>query len=69
MRLEVRAERTYTVKVHCDWLTELAPYLRDRSRVAVVASQSICTQVRALLPKNLGVSLLEIPDAKRVNHC
>ncbi len=64
MRLEVRAERTYTVKVHCDWLTELAPYLRDRSRVAVVASQSICTQVRALLPKNLGVSLLEIPDGE-----
>ena len=62
--IEVVSERSYEVKVDCDWLAELLPELIQRAHVALVVSEKMSQSVRKLLPDQPNITLIEIQDGE-----
>jgi len=62
--IKVVSERSYEVKVDCDWLAELPPELIQRAHVAVVVSEKMSQSVRKLLPDQPNITLIEIQDGE-----
>ena len=62
--IDVRAERSYVVKVGCDWLSEIAPHLGVRSHIGVIVSSTLAQQVRKQLPNDSRITIMEVPDGE-----
>ncbi len=62
--VKVQAEREYTVKIAGDWRGDLSPFLRERSRVAVIQSAAMKGLIPAVTSTHGEVTAIEIPDGE-----
>lgn len=60
----VNAERSYEIAIGCDWRESLAPFLRERSRVAIVISSKMLTHLKPIDFPGVSILLFEIPDGE-----
>lgn len=62
--LRISAEREYTVKIAGDWRGDLSPFLRDRSRVAVIQSAAMKAMISPVIHSQAEVITIEVPDGE-----
>lgn len=62
--IDVRAERSYVVKVGCDWLAEISRHLDVRSHIGVIVSSTLAQQVRKRVPNDSRITIMEVPDGE-----
>lgn len=62
--LRISAEREYTVKIAGDWRGDLSPFLRDRSRVAVIQSVAMKAMITPVTHGQAEVITIEVPDGE-----
>lgn len=63
-KVEVKAECAYAVLIGCKWQQELAPFLKDRSRVAIVVSSAMRSRLGAIEANGAELHFFEIPDGE-----
>ena len=62
--IEVKAERTYSVRITGDWRGDLSPLASKRSRVAVLYPATMSSQMPTFTFGSADVLNLEIPDGE-----
>jgi 3-dehydroquinate synthase len=62
--IEVRAERTYSVRMTGDWRGDLSPLVTKRDRVAIIYPATMAADMPSLLFGNTEVLTLPIPDGE-----
>lgn len=63
-KVEVKAEHAYEVLIGCKWQQELAPLMKDRSRVAIVVSSAMRSRVGEIEAEGTEVHFFQIPDGE-----
>jgi 3-dehydroquinate synthase len=62
--IEVRAERTYSVRLTGDWRGDLSPLVTPRTRAAIIYPATMAGQMPSFSFGNTEVLTLEIPDGE-----
>jgi 3-dehydroquinate synthase len=62
--IEVRAERTYSVRITGDWRGDLSPLVTPRTRAAIIYPATMAGQMPSFSFGNTEVLTLEIPDGE-----
>jgi 3-dehydroquinate synthase len=64
-RIDVRAERDYSVLVDTPYLQALAPHFKERERVAVIFSESMKSSIPQIDAQDSEVFYFGIPDSEK----
>jgi 3-dehydroquinate synthase len=62
--IEVKAERTYTVRIAGDWRGDLTPYLSQRARVAIISSAAMSSMIPEISSSQAEIIRIEVPDGE-----
>jgi 3-dehydroquinate synthase len=63
-RLQVSAERRYSVLVGCDWQQQLSQLISERTRVAIVFSSAMRARIGSINTPDTEIHLMEVPDGE-----
>lgn len=62
--IEVRAERTYSVRITGDWRGDLSPLVTKRTRVAIIYPATMSAEIPSLVFGSAEILTLPIPDGE-----
>ena len=63
-KVEVAAERRYSVHVGCNWQQELSRLMSERTRVAIVFSSAMRSRLGSIDAPGTELHLMEVPDGE-----
>ncbi len=66
--VKVNAEHDYTVELSESWMRSLTESVKDRTRVAVILSESLSSRVQGLDLGSAEVFTFAIPDGEAGSH-
>jgi 3-dehydroquinate synthase len=63
-RVEVTAERRYSVLVGCNWRDELSRLISERTRVAIIFSSAMRSRIGSFDSLDREIHIMEVPDGE-----